>query len=119
MPDDPEAAGKSVFYIDDASLQAIKEPALTIPAPLDEYCAGETIAWTVTAVSPSDEVRISLCAGDRIVAEQTCKAAGSLRGAFDSRGFTCGIYTVQARAGAPPQTAQRQIILAPDPWEES
>jgi hypothetical protein len=118
VPDDPDAAGQSVFYIDDVSLQGIAEPPLTVATPLDEYYAGETIPWTVTAVSPSGAIRTSLCAGDRIVAEQTHKAAGSLRGAFDSRGLKCGIYTLRARTGAPPQAAQRQIILAPDPWEE-
>ena len=122
VPDDPEAARKSLFYIDDVSLQGIEEPPLTIATPLDEYYVGETIPWTVSAASASGEIKVALLTGDRLVAEQTHKAAaGSLRGAFESRGLQCGIYTLQARTIASPQapqTAQRQIILAPNPWEE-
>jgi hypothetical protein len=120
-PDDPEAAKKSLFYIDDVSLQGIEEPPLTIATPLDEYYAGETIPWMVSAASASGEINISLSAGDRVVAEQKHKAAGSLRGAFESRGLQSGIYTLRAGIDTPSQalqTAQRQIILASDPWGE-
>jgi hypothetical protein len=120
MPDDPEAAGKSLFYIDDVSLQGIEEPALAVATPLEEYYVGESIAWTVSAVSATGAINIALLTGDRIVAEQTHKAAaGPLHGAFASRGLPCGIYTLQAKTSVPQgqQTAQRQIILAPDPWE--
>jgi len=44
-----------------------------------------------------------------------------LRSAFESRGLKCGIYTLRASTIAPsqaPQTAQRQIIVTPNPWEE-
>lgn len=119
-PDDPEAAKKSLFYIDDVSLQGIEEPPLTIATPLDEYYAGETIPWTVSAASASGEISVSLSAGTGLVAEQTHKAAGSLRGTFETRGLPSGIYTLQAGTVAPQgrQTAQRQIILAPGPWGE-
>lgn len=119
-PDDPEAAKKSLFYIDDVSLQGIEEPPLTIGTPLDEYYAGETIPWTVSAASASGEISISLSAGAGLVAEQTHNAAGSLRGTFESRGLPSGIYTLQAGTVAPQgrRTAQRQIILAPDLWGE-
>ena len=30
VPDDPEVAGKSIFYIDDVSLQALEEPPLVV-----------------------------------------------------------------------------------------
>jgi len=121
VPDDPEAAGKSLFYIDDVSLQGIEEPPLTISTPLDEYYEGETIPWTVGATGASGEIRVSLLTGDRIVAERTQQvAAGSMRGTFEAGGLRCGIYTLQAETVAPQdrQPARRQIILAPDPWRE-
>ncbi len=121
MPDDPAAARQSLFYIDDVSLQGIEEPPLTITTPLDEYYVGESIPWTVSAVSARGAINVSLLAGDRIVAEQAQPAtAGALRGAFASRELPCGIYTLQAGTGGPQaqQTARRQIILAPNPWEK-
>ena len=109
------------FYIDDISLEVIEEPPLSVTTPLDEYYVGETIPWTVSVASASGEIKIALLAGDRLVQEQTHKAvAGSLRGTFESRGFKCGIYTLQAKTSVPPpaqHTAQRQIILSPNPWE--
>ena len=122
VPDDPDAAKKSLFYIDDVSLQGIEEPPLAIATPFDEYYAGETIPWAVSAVSASGEIQVVLLMGERIVTEQTYPtAARPLRGAFESRGLQCGIYTLRVSADAPlqaPQMAQRQVILAPDPWEE-
>ncbi len=119
VPDDPETARKSLFYIDDVSLQGIDEPPLAIATPLDEYYVGETIPWIVSAASANGQIKVTLSAGAEIIAEQSPKAAaGSLRGAFESHGLGCGIYTLRAGAGASSQTAQRQIILAPDPWQE-
>lgn len=117
-----ELARNCFFYIDDVSLEVIEEPPLSVKTPLDEYYVGETIPWIVSITSASDEIKVALLAGDRLVQEQTLKGvAGSLRGAFESRGLKCGIYTIQAKTSAPPQTsqtAQRQIILSPNPWEE-
>jgi len=112
-----ELAKNCFFYIDDVSLEVIEEPPLSVTTPLDEYYIGETIPWTISAVSANGETKIALLTGDRLVEEQTHKAAGLLRGAFESRGLKSGIYTLQVRAGAP-QAAQRQIILTPNPWEE-
>jgi len=117
-----ELAKKCFFYMDDFSLEVVEEPPLSVATPLDEYYAGEIIPWTVSTASASGEIKIALLTGDRLVEEQTHKAAtGPLRGAFESRGLKPGIYTLQARISAPsqvPQTAQRQIILTPNPWEE-
>ncbi len=79
---------------------------------------GETIPWTVRTASASGEIDVSLSAGAGLVTEQTHKAAGSLRGTFETRGLTSGVYTLRAGTVAPQgrQMAQRQIILAPDPW---
>jgi hypothetical protein len=107
--------------MDDFSLEVIEEPPLSVTTPLDEYYIGETIGWTVNAVSADGEIRIAMLAGDKPVEEQVQKAARMLRGEFESRGLKPGIYTIEATAGAPSQaheTARRQIILAPDPWEE-
>jgi hypothetical protein len=120
----PEAklAKGCFFYMDDFSLEVVEEPPLSVATPLDEYYVGEIIPWTVSAASASGEIKIALLTGDRLVEEQTHKAAtGSLRGAFESRGLKPGIYTLRARISAPPQapqTAQRQITLTPNPWEE-
>lgn len=117
-----ELAKNCFFYIDDISLKVIEEPPLSVTTPLDEYYVGETIPWTVSVASASGEIKIALLAGDRLVQEQTLKVvAGSLRGAFESRVLKCGVYTLQARTSAPPQapqTAQRQIMLTHNPWEE-
>jgi len=117
-----ELAKNCFFYIDDVSLEVVEEAPLSVTTPLDEYYVSEIIPWTVSAASASGEIRIALLTGDRLVEEQMHKAAaGSLRGAFESRGLKPGIYTLQTRASTPPQapqTAQRQIILTPDPWEE-
>ena len=115
-----ELAKKCFFYIDDVSLEVIEEPPLAISTPLDEYYVGETIPWTVNSTSSSGEIKIALLAGERLVAEETRQAgSGPLRGVFAGRWLDPGIYTLQATATAPqqaPQTAQRQVIVAPDPF---
>ena len=63
-----ELAEERFFYIDDVSLQVIEEPPIEISTPLDEYHSGETIPWTVRAASSSGQVKISLLAGERVVA---------------------------------------------------
>lgn len=117
-----ELARNCFFYIDDVSLEVIEEPLVSVTTPLDEYYVGETIPWTVSVASASVEIKISLLAGDQTVAKQTHKApAGLLHGTFESLGLKPGIYTLQAGTSVPPQTlqtAQRQIILSPSPWEE-
>jgi hypothetical protein len=118
----PEAglAGKSFFYMDDVSLHAIEEPPIEISSPLDEYHCGETIPWTVRAAS-SGQVKVSLLAGERLVAEGTGQASsGQLRGSFFERGLAPGVYTLQAAfsgAGQVPPSARRQVIVSPDPFD--
>jgi hypothetical protein len=119
----PEAglARQCYFYMDDVSLEVIEEPALVISTPLDEFYAGESIAWTATAASTNGEIKIALFDGDRLVGEQTHPAAsGLLRGAFESRGLKPGLYTLQARISAPPHqappTARQQVIVTSDPF---
>jgi hypothetical protein len=119
---DAELAKECFFYMDDFSLQVVQEPPLLIATPLDGYYIGEVIPWTVSTTSTPGDMKITLLTGDRLIAEQTHKvAAGSLHREFESRGLKAGIYTLQARTGTDlqgPQTAKRQIILAPNPWEE-
>src|SRR4030095_10977339 len=45
IPNDTERAGKTLFYIDDVSLQVIEDSPLSVTATLDEYYIGETIRW--------------------------------------------------------------------------
>jgi hypothetical protein len=120
VPDDPELARKSFFYIDDVSLQAVEEPPLTVSTPLDEYYIGETIPWSVTSATSTGQIKIALLAGDRVIVEQTRNAEiGSLCGTFDGGKLQPGIYTVRATIGspqAPLHTAPRQIIVCPDPF---
>jgi len=121
VPDDPVVAAKSVFYIDDVSLQAIEEPPLVVSTPLDEYYIGEPVPWTLRAASASGQVKVQLLMVDRIIAEQAgTPEAGVLQGEFETRRLRPGIYRLQA-TGNPgtqgPETAQREIILTPDPFD--
>jgi len=125
VPDDASVAAKSVFCIDDVSLQAIEEPPLAVFTPLDEYYVGETISWSVATTSSGGPVKVQLWLRDRLIAEQTNQVdTGRLRGACDTAKLTPGIYTLQASVSSPQrtvQTAQRQILLAPDifdSWKE-
>ena len=115
-----ELAKKCFFYIDDVSLEVIEEPPLVISTPLDEYYSGESIPWTVNSTSPSGEIKITLLAGERVVAQQSAQGgSGALSGIFAGHWPDPGIYTLQATATAPqqaPVTAQRQVIVAPDPF---
>jgi len=116
-----ELAQKSFFYMDDVSLQTIEEPPLKISTPLDEYYVGETIPWTANATVANGPLAIALLRGERRVAERTLPAAtGTLRGTFETGGLKPGIYTLEAKtggaAGLPPQSAQRRVVVAPDPF---
>jgi hypothetical protein len=116
-----ELARRCFFYIDDVLLEVIEEPPLAISTPLGEYYVGEIIPWTVNNTSSIGQIKISLLAGERLVAEQGGQAGpDELRGTFDSRGLKSGIHTLQATISAPqqaPQTARRQVIVAPNPFD--
>ncbi len=115
-----ELARKAFFYMDDVSLQVIEEPPITISTPLDEYYAGESIAWNVRATSTNSPIRVVFLTDNRMIAEHTGRTEGDhLRGVFETRGLKPGIYTLQATVAATPQTphtARRQLIVAPDPF---
>ena len=119
---DAELARECSFYMDDLSLQVIKESPLSMTTPMDEYYVGEPIPWTVSTISTSGDIEISLLTGSRVVAGQTHKlSAGSLHGEFESGKLKPGIYTLQASIGTAtnkPETAWRQIILSLDPWKQ-
>jgi len=123
VPADPELARQALFYIDEVSLEEIKEPPLSVSTPLDEYYIGEAVPWRVGALSPGGEVTVALQSGRRLVGTQTRQAQpGLLEGTCETRGLKPGVYTVQATLTGPqgaPQTARRQIILAPDPFDWS
>jgi hypothetical protein len=116
-----ELARECFFYMDDVSLQVVEETPVMVATLLEEYYAGEAIPWTVNVTGGGGEVKVTLRIGDRLVQEQTRKeAAGPLRGTFDSRGLECGIYTIEAGVDMPNrglQTARRQILLTPNPWD--
>jgi hypothetical protein len=118
---EPELARSSYFYMDDVTLQVIQEPPLTIATPLDEYYIGEGIPWTVNAATPNGETAVLLLGDDSQVVQQALPAvAGTLRGAFETRGLNPGIYTLLAKptaaAGQALQTVRRRVIVAPDPF---
>ena len=117
-----ELARNSYFYMDDVSLEMIEEPPLVVSTPLDEYYVGETIPWTANAAATEGTVTVTLLAGERRIAEQTLPATtGTLRGTFDTAGIRPGPYTLKAHTSVtPPQappTAQRQVVVAPDPFD--
>jgi hypothetical protein len=116
-----EVAKRCFFYIDDVSLEVIEEPSLSVATPLDEHYAGEPIPWSVRATSADNQIRVVLLADNRIIAEHTGRTEGGwLHGAFESQGLKPGIYLLKAMLDSPPsasQNAQREIILAPDPFD--
>jgi hypothetical protein len=115
-----DLAKKCFFYIDDVSLEVIEEPPLAVSTPLDEYYLGESIPWTVNSTSSTNPIKIALLLGERLVGEQSAQSgAGPLRGAFEIRKLQPGIYTLRATLTAlqqGPLIAQRQIIIAPNPF---
>jgi len=94
---------------------------LSVATPLDEHYAGEPIPWSVRATSADNQIRVVLLADNRIIAEHTGRTEGGwLHGAFESQGLKPGIYLLKAMLDSPPsasQNAQREIILAPDPFD--
>ncbi len=114
-----ERARECYFYMDDFSLQVIDDPPLTISTPLDEYYVGETIPWIVGSSTAGSQVTIALLDGERTVEEQTVQVdAESLRGTFTGRGLEPGVYTLQAISNATQQSARRQVIVAPNPFNK-
>lgn len=128
VPSDAELARKSVFYIDDVTLQEIEEPPLSLTTPLDEYYLGEPIAWraeatpdpAATGSGAAASLRLALFTGGRVVARQTrALPADSLTGSFTTRALKPGVYTLQAtlqRPGSTPRTARCEVLLTPDPF---
>ncbi len=121
IPNDPELARKALFYIDDVSLEAIEEPPLSLSTPLDEYYVGEAIPWRVSAQAPSGHLRVALVSAGRTVGEKVLDAsAGPVRGTFETRALKPGAYTLRATlsaTGQAAQTASRQVIVSPDPFD--
>lgn len=118
---EPELARNSYFYMDDVSLEVIEEPPLVISTPLDDYYVGETIPWTAHAATTNGTLVVMLLGGERRVGEQTLPATTrALRGIFETDGLKPGLYTLKAQTSATttqaPPTAQRQVIVAPDPF---
>jgi hypothetical protein len=117
-----ELARKSVFYMDDFSLQVIEEAPISITTPLDEFYTGEPIRWEVTAASPASRLKVQLLSANRVMARQSGAVTNSLHGAFETTRLRPGIYILKASLdslqGLEP-TAQCQILLVPsifEPW---
>lgn len=116
-----ELARQCYFYMNDVSLQVVEELALSISTSLDEYYVGETIAWTLKAASPSGRAKVELLLADRLLGKRIGELErGRLQSAFETSGLKPGVYTLRATVGSERQAvppAQRQIILAPDPFD--
>jgi hypothetical protein len=116
-----ELAQQSCFYMDDFTLQVLEEPPLSLSTALDEYYVGEAIPWTVQATLGEGPIRVTLRRDGRKSAEQTGRIGNrSAQGAFPTQGLRPGIYQLGATLGvstASPPTAERQVILAPDPFD--
>jgi len=114
-------AAQSVFYLDDVSLQAIEEPPLIVSTPLDEYYLGEAVPWTIRTTAAAVPVRIAWSSGDQVVLQQEGRTEGGvLSGTFGSQGLKVGVYSLRASLEAPPaerQTAAREFLLTPDPFD--
>jgi hypothetical protein len=97
------------------------EPSLAVSTPLDECYTGEMVSWTVRAASASGHVKVQFLSADRVVAQQAGRPeARVVQGKFETGRLRPGIYRLQAtgNAGAPGhEAAQREIILAPDPFD--
>jgi hypothetical protein len=107
--------------MDDVSLEVIEGLPLVISTPLDEYYVGEPIPWTANTANTNGTVAVTLLAGERRIADQTrLTATGTLRGTFETAGFKPGLYTLKAQTSTTPSqtppTAQRQVVVAPDPF---
>ena len=81
---------------------------------------GEAIPWDVSALAAEGRLTVALLLGGRVVAQASPAQTGRRQGTFDTRVLRPGIYTVRATLAAPAQVAQRQVVLAPDPfrWSE-
>ena len=116
-----ELARTSFFFIDDISLQVIEEPLLSISTPLDEYYIGEKVHWRLSAAPGRGPLEIQFLMGNRVVSEQSAQPkARPAEGEFETAGLKPGICILRAAAkfGAEAQqTAQQQIILAPNPFD--
>jgi len=125
VPDDPEVAAKSIFYIDDVSLQAIEEAPMIVSTALDEYYVGESIQWALTVASSSSQANVQLLSSGRLVSEQKNQSATDrLLGSFETAKLKPGIYIIKATLNSESgigQTAQSQILLTPaifDSWKK-
>ena len=64
------------------------------------------------------EIRIALLAGERLIGEQAgSPESNTSSGSFQTTGIEPGVYTLQATSNTPQQTAQRQEIISPDPFD--
>ncbi len=107
--------------MDDISLQAIEEPPLSLNTPLDEYYVGDFIPWSIHAGTAGGQVQVEL-QRDGLGIRQYAGGiqAGRCSGAFDSRALRPAIYRLTASlvgASLSSATAERQVILAPDPFD--
>jgi hypothetical protein len=116
-----ELARTAFFFIDDISLQAIEEPPLSLNTPLDEYYVGESIAWSIQAGNAGGQVQVELQRDGLGIKQHSCAIqAGRGSGVFDSAALQPAIYRLTASfvgASLPSASAERQIILAPDPFD--
>jgi len=116
-----ELAREAFFFMDDVSLQAIEEPPLSIATSLDEYYVGEPIPWNVQAGTAGGQVRVELQRdGLRIMQHDSGIQAGQCSGVFESRALSPAIYRLRASlvgASLSSATADRTVILAPDPFD--
>ncbi|HRZ37701.1 MAG TPA: hypothetical protein P5534_15235, partial [Candidatus Paceibacterota bacterium] len=116
-----ELARTAFFFMDDISLQAIEEPPLSLNTPLDEYYVVESIPWSIQAGTAGGQVQVELQRDGLGVRQYTGGIqAGRCSGAFDSLALRPAIYRLTASfvgTSLPSAPVERQIILAPDPFD--
>jgi hypothetical protein len=115
-----ERARESCFYMDDFTLQVVADPPLSVSTPLDDYCVGAGVPWTVQGTVGKEPVVVTLRRGDRTIAEQVGRVENrQSKAAFETRGLRPGLYERQAvldLASPSPVAAPWQLPRTADPF---
>lgn len=119
IPQDPAVRDVSVFYLDEIEIRPITPVPVRIKTPVDEVYVGEPAHWQASTAEKADRLVVSLLRGDDVVDEAvTDDPDQEETGLFATEGLTPGVYRLraEARGDAGPQTAWRDIIVAPGPF---
>ena len=120
IPQDPQVRDASVFYLDEVSIRPITPIPVMIHTPVDEWYVGEPVGWQALTSGAVSRLAVSLLQGDEVLDEVvTDDPEEAVEGVFATDKLTPGVYRLRAVAEgeAGRETAWRDIIIAPDPFE--